>query len=176
MRKLSFWDHEKEAWELFRNFYYIYDSFGREIEWLSFGWDDSGDRVGRGRQVYTYDSDGNRKETLRYGWNYEINSWTIYGKQVEYWTNLLKSSAKDPPTGQIRIYPNPFEETATIELVDYENTVRIEMIDMFGRSVRIFSEIKQPTLTLDRTNLQSGLYLIQVYSNSGTQTVRVIIE
>jgi hypothetical protein len=176
MREMNFWNKEKETWELHRNFYYIYDTYGREIEWLSFGQDESGDRIGKGRQVYSYDANGNRKETLRYGWSYETNSWTIYGKQVEYWTSLLKSSKTDLDKGQINIYPNPFEETATIELVDHGNTIKIVMIDMFGRTVRVFSDINQPTLTLDRVNLQSGLYLLQVYTNSGTETIRVIIE
>jgi hypothetical protein len=176
MRTLNFWDSETGAWGPHRNFYYIYDSFGREIEWLSFRVDESGNRIGAGRQLYTYDSDGNRNETLRYGWDYQRNSWTLYGKQVEYWTSLLKSSKENLDKRDIKIYPNPFEEKATIELGDFENIARIEMIDMFGRTVRIFSEINQPTITLDRINLQSGLYLLQVYTHSGTETIRVIIE
>lgn len=175
-RMVEEWNPELNSWEPSRIFYYQYDHFGREIEWLTHGWDKTGEKTNRGRHLYAYDEHGNRIETLRYRWDHKSQDWIITGKQVEYWTDLVKSNRNEIDRNEIKVYPNPFEELATIELGDYQNTIRIEMIDMFGRTVRIFSEISQPTLTLDRVNLQSGLYLLQVYTTSGTQTIRIIIE
>jgi len=176
-RTIDNWKEELSSWKPFRIYFYLYDNSGREIEWLSFGWDeDSRDRVGMGRQLYTFDAGGNRYETFRYSWNKELKDWTLYGKQVDYWRDLVKNTLNEIEGNDIKIYPNPFEDYATIEIGDYQNTLKIEMIDMFGRKVRIMNEINGPALTLDRVNLQSGLYLLKVYTTTGVITKRVIIE
>lgn len=47
---------------------------------------------------------------------------------------------------------------------------------MVGKKVRILDEINQATMTLDRGNLRSGLYLLKVYTAAETITLRVIIK
>ncbi len=176
-RVMDVWDQEKLSWKPLRNFYYFYDQYGREIEWLSFGWDDvTGERIGRGRQLYTYDENGNKRETLRYGWDRDSGDWIIYGKQIEYWTDLIKSNRAEISNHEYTIYPNPFQEYTTIEIGDYQNTQRIELVDMFGRKVRILDQINGPTLTLQRGNLKSGLYLLKIVTATDTITLRVIIQ
>lgn len=176
-RIMDVWDQEQSSWEPLRNFYFLYDQYGREIEWLSYGWDDStGERIGMGRQLYAYDESGNKRETLRYGWNKTLSIWILSGKQVEYWTDLTKSSRIDPVQNEFRIYPNPFEQYATIEIGDYQSINRIEMVDMFGRKVKTLDQVNEPTLTLDRGTLKSGLYFLKVYTTSETITLKVIIK
>ncbi len=176
-RVMDVWDQEMQSWNPLRNFYFLYDQYGRESEWLSFGWDDAtGNRIGMGRQLYAYDEYGNKIETLRYGWDRASNDWILYGKQIEYWTDLTKSSRIEQVQGEFKIYPNPFEEYTTIELDDYYTIRRIEMIDMFGRKVRILDKINQPTLTLYRENLKSGLYLLKIFTPDETITLRIIVK
>jgi hypothetical protein len=109
-RVLDVWDQGMLSWKPFRNFYYLYDQYGREDEWLSFGWDEAtGKRVGEIRQRYAYDDYGNKIETLRYGWAKESDDWILSGKQVEYWTDLIKSSRIGIGPNKCKIYPQSFQ-------------------------------------------------------------------
>ena len=77
----------------------------------------------------------------------------------------------------LKIFPNPFHSTATINianpsLVDIEST--IVLLDLFGREVSIASF--HNNYQLDRTGIPNGIYLLKVISEGRiSSTAKVII-
>ncbi|UCG27126.1 MAG: T9SS type A sorting domain-containing protein [Bacteroidales bacterium] len=175
-RKLNTWNEELGKWEDFRDYAYFYDRKGWETEWISYGWDDrTGSPEGKGRQLYSYDDYGNKIETLRFAWDRESGEWTIREKQITWWSSLLMAEFEDLKPEGIKVYPNPFEDYVTIELDDYENTRRIELIDISGRIVRIIENVSHPSIIMKRDNLQSGMYILKIYARR-VVPIRLMIE
>ncbi len=73
----------------------------------------------------------------------------------------------------IRIYPNPFHESA---LVEFENPshecFRLTLTDLSGKVVRIINEITAHSIELKRELLSPGLYIIEM---RGSKTYRSMI-
>lgn len=79
----------------------------------------------------------------------------------------------------VKIYPNPFSSTATLEIENPEqyNALAVTLYDQAGRHVKQWDDLVSSTVAIDRKNLQSGLYLY-VVSNAGMPlaTGKLIIE
>jgi len=79
------------------------------------------------------------------------------------------------------IYPNPIEETATLEYTLAEDeTITIELMDMQGKTVTTFIEAQrqnarehQQLISLQES-LPSGSYLVVISSPSGSVSVQVV--
>lgn len=63
----------------------------------------------------------------------------------------------------LSIYPNPFSSSAKIKFPNpnYES-FRMTLYDLSGQSVRVIEGIQNTTIELQRNNLSSGLYLIEI--------------
>ncbi|MCB0566149.1 MAG: T9SS type A sorting domain-containing protein [Phaeodactylibacter sp.] len=79
--------------------------------------------------------------------------------------DFLPAILQPDPEGQstTRIYPNPFDESCTIELenVKEEQPVRMEIFDSLGRLVRR-DQYSGPSFTFQRKKLPRGIYFYQV--------------
>lgn len=67
-----------------------------------------------------------------------------------------------------RIYPNPATDVISIAGVD-ENT-QVSIFDLNGRKL----QQRQNTQQIDVSNLQSGIYLVEISSTAKRQTLRFI--
>jgi hypothetical protein len=83
----------------------------------------------------------------------------------------------EPAFSQVNldVFPNPAHERAQVILaVQQPDLVRLEVVDVLGRPVRIIDEIdgltdSELTISLDLSDLSSGLYLVRATSQSGVQ-------
>ena len=75
------------------------------------------------------------------------------------------------------IFPNPFHESATLQLLANPNSeLTFELFDIQGKKVQILS-ITQQTSTISRSNLPSGIYFYQLTSaNKKIRSGKLIIE
>lgn len=63
---------------------------------------------------------------------------------------------------QVKLYPNPFSETATLEIVNWENqNYELMIYDLFGREVKKY-EIRNQKTEIPRDGLPSGMYFYHV--------------
>jgi len=64
----------------------------------------------------------------------------------------------------LRIYPNPFSGTATLELSTAVslNNARVIIYDAWGREVKTLHDFASYTVPLDRGELQSGIYFYRL--------------
>lgn len=76
---------------------------------------------------------------------------------------------------QFQLYPNPSSGNFTFENKSIENC-EVKVFDMKGRLVDSFSSLANSNQYFDYSMLQSGLYLIQVKSDTGINNLKLIIE
>jgi hypothetical protein len=75
----------------------------------------------------------------------------------------------------LRLYPNPFSTTATVEWQVNEVIQRIELVNMLGQTVRTIEHPQDHSVTIDRENLASGIYFLKVYAGK-TLIMKVMVE
>ena len=77
----------------------------------------------------------------------------------------------------ISLFPNPFTETAILDLGNLQESVQMEIFDITGKLVRseqLATNNKQ--LTLERGNLKSGNYLLRITAEQGTSVLKFRVE
>ena len=77
-------------------------------------------------------------------------------------------------------YPNPFNPTTSMEFrVASVERVRLSVFDVLGREVAsLVNETKQPgvyTVSLDASDLSSGIYFYKLDAGSFSQTKRMVL-
>ncbi len=75
------------------------------------------------------------------------------------------------------IYPNPANTSATIDLSQFNGyDVAIELYDALGRQVKNVGGIKTDTYILQKDNLQSGIYFMNVLVDGKKFSKKIIFE
>jgi hypothetical protein len=85
-------------------------------------------------------------------------------------TGLETFGSKD-----VKVYPNPFSETLSVELPD--GNYRVELYDMLGK--RIFQELVQKNFVIQRDGLPQGMYVLDITklnTTGGSVTIRNKIQ
>ena len=90
---------------------------------------------------------------------------------LEY--NAGTVSIEDEISNSFNIYPNPMRTFLTIESINSSDEVEFSLVDSRGRVV--LSENFTNSLTINRENLASGLYTINLKSNFKNQKTKLII-
>ncbi|PKQ46938.1 T9SS type A sorting domain-containing protein [Confluentibacter flavum] len=86
-------------------------------------------------------------------------------------TTTLEAESIEP-TNQIMIYPNPVKNNTKIYLQDLNNGT-VSIFDINGRMV-LSKEVHNNTNTLDLSHLSAGLYLLNLNSDKGSITKKII--
>lgn len=76
------------------------------------------------------------------------------------------------------LYPNPFTNRAVLEFSNPEaKPYTITLTDMMGRVVRVMNNVRAEQVFIDRGNLSSGLYLVNLRDEAGGQlTLKMIVR
>ena len=187
------WDNVNKCWNYYRIEKSYYDEYGKRTDWQRYTWDTISnewtgscpeciniannpcfmivDECGRTTYNTELESDliGRReiKTEIHYKWNFENKDWDFSWKKVEYWSEPMpdlidKYTLK---TEGCTIFPNPFNEYACIVLPDFETAGKIELIDTYGRTVRIIHFTSGSPIRIDRDDLPEGIYFIRIHSN-----------
>jgi hypothetical protein len=103
----------------------------------------------------------------------------IFNGTLTYCMNNTTGINELTQTAGVKVYPNPFGSTATLEIENpgqYE-ALAVSLYDQSGRNVKQWNEVVSGNVTIDRNNLQNGLYLY-VVSSKGTPvaTGKLIIQ
>lgn len=80
----------------------------------------------------------------------------------------------NPSIIEARIYPNPVKDELTIETSN--KIEKIEVYDLMGRKVNYNNSPSLGTTKLDCSNLESGVYLINIQTKEGKGTYKIIKE
>jgi hypothetical protein len=74
----------------------------------------------------------------------------------------------------VSVYPNPMSASAVINS-DWENC-SIKICDVTGNVVRNISDVNQFPFTIERRNLSSGVYMIEIRSQNKVERTKLVIE
>ncbi len=78
---------------------------------------------------------------------------------------MVDGIMEDMGPGALKVYPNPFSTTATIEWQSNGIIQRIDLVDMLGQTVRTIEHPQGTSVTLTRENLPSGIYFLKMYGD-----------
>ena len=75
------------------------------------------------------------------------------------------------------LYPNPFNKSTTLEFAnDNLESFSLELYDMLGNRVRRVDNIMTERVVLKKGNLNSGIYFIELRSETQTLNGKVLVE
>jgi len=98
------------------------------------------------------------------------------GTEVEsilvFWYEVVGISKSD--ASFYSVYPNPMENRLTIS--NSENIQRIEIVNVVGRKVIVVENESMSTIKINTADIESGIYLLNLYSKDGSKTVKRIIK
>lgn len=90
-------------------------------------------------------------------------------------TAMIKSTAtcttgitEVQPDNSVSIYPNPFDNTATLHISNVSGNVSLALYDVLGKEVKNIMNIKNENVQINRDNLPDGIYFYQVRNNDNT--------
>jgi len=69
-----------------------------------------------------------------------------------------------PDKESILVYPNPVESYVTVEILNNRKISKVEIFDLYGRILRITDNINNSSVTLQRGDLQRGIYILRIHA------------
>jgi hypothetical protein len=81
----------------------------------------------------------------------------------------------------LQVYPNPVSSSATIQFsIPHSSEVKIELFDLQGRKIQTIAEGNYRSgnhqLEFEIENLPPGIYLLQLQTDSGIESQKLIIQ
>jgi len=153
-------------------------------------------RIAGATQWTIVNAESNRKELrgLFDGTKYEWRVRTVCGGQqvmTSRWsvkksfTTLPLLGGRKTPFVSSRsleeVYPNPFSQSATVSFsVSKSSTVKIELIDINGRSLKLIADKNFSggtyQIKINRGSLAAGIYFLRVNTGEKLMTQKIVIE
>ncbi|MEM6801391.1 MAG: PQQ-dependent sugar dehydrogenase [Bacteroidota bacterium] len=139
--------------------HYVFGDYNSGRFWTIFsdgnnGWDTTqqGQLLGRDR-VSTFGEDAEGEIYVA-----DLKGGVIY-KIIDISTGILPGVDALP----VKLYPHPFKEELRVEFDNPDSSVyTLRLMDSQGRLVRELKDIRESSLKLDRGNLSSGLYFLEL--------------
>ncbi|MEY2692616.1 MAG: hypothetical protein RIT03_1006 [Bacteroidota bacterium] len=101
--------------------------------------------------------------TYNVDFNRTTGTWTF--------TNVLSNDTFSSST--VKVYPNPTTSVWTFENKNNENIVAIQIMDVTGKVV-VNSQNQAAVITIDSSELNSGVYFAKVITTSATSTIKLV--
>jgi hypothetical protein len=128
--------------------------------------------AGNSNQVLTYQFTD--KNPVAAGTAYYRLKQTDTDGAFEY-SSIIAIAQGTKVTQVANVYPNPFEQTLNLELAPNHGLQKVVLLSLDGKEV-YRKELTQATETAlqDLPNLKAGVYLLQLVSETGTHTLKVM--
>lgn len=91
---------------------------------------------------------------------------------VEFRTGVL--SVKSPIASQFSIYPNPATDVINISNADNIHVNSVAVVDLNGRTVKTLKFDGVTEAAINISDLSAGMYLLNVSSDKGTMTKKIV--
>ena len=107
------------------------------------------------------------------GWGWAIDNLKIQSIS----TNTNDLLVQD----EINVYPNPFKDALNIDCreISSQSSIEIMITDLYGKTVfsDIYGDIQyQPNLTVDLSNLKSGIYFVNIVDSNFSSFSQKIVK
>lgn len=102
---------------------------------------------------------------------FKINTMTIEATATE---DLLGINDVATVANTIKLYPNPVNDILTLSMSENISLTKLEIVDINGRLIKSISAERNLNNQIDTSELTQGLYLLNIYSESGKLTSKFI--
>jgi hypothetical protein len=90
--------------------------------------------------------------------------------------NVTATSMNDQFAFDFNIYPNPFTNSTTIDIVRADRKAYdLRIVNVTGQVVYEKTNIRTDRVEVSRNGLQSGMYFIQIENESGAKATRKVV-
>lgn len=116
---------------------------------------------------------------------YAHDLWCIYQDNELVWTRdpsgsgceLILSNYEYVSENQISISPNPFKLYAELRIPENYTDLTLTIYNSFGQKIREIKNSNETIIKIERDNLESGLYFIQIaQDNNHILTKKIMIQ
>ena len=170
----SWWDLDQNDWVPRSKSTYEYDINGNQVKVNEFLWDvDQNDWVTQSKSTYEYDMNGNQIKVNEFRWIPEEEVWRLDDSYEYFYSELItniESGFLDSQT--LRLYPNPANETFTIETQNPEISFG-KLYNLNGELVKNLT-VQQGINIYNISELKSGVYFIQIPQNERTVVKKLV--
>ncbi len=94
------------------------------------------------------------------------------GECINFVIPFITSGIGEYPEVTFKLYPNPVDNILTIEKLDGAN--KIEVYNVVGELIKTVDKISTPVVTINTTDLTSGIYFVTVHNNGSVQSTKFI--
>jgi uncharacterized repeat protein (TIGR01451 family) len=108
----------------------------------------------------------NNHAALYFDLNNPILTNTVFHTIAENWLNFVPAKESILAKADIKVYPNPFHESTTIEILGEQKAAELRLFDAVGRVLRV-EKFNENRLILERNNLLNGFYMYQIQDETG---------
>jgi hypothetical protein len=91
-------------------------------------------------------------------------------------SNLMGYDSRKSFSENCKIYPNPFSDKTLITLSNKSEINKIEIFDMTGKFVNIFENIDSHEFIITKSNLNRGVYLINIFTDKKVFNKKLIVN
>ena len=77
---------------------------------------------------------------------------------------------------QLAVYPNPIHEAFTLKIPTGVDVQMIELTDMNGKTIPVQTDMSNGEVNVACQNINTGLYILHVYSRQGVKRLKVVKE
>ena len=99
-----------------------------------------------------------------------------HGDIMQPYVMTMSTMGIDEASAGFNIYPNPVQDKLYIETQTLTQTLTIEIYDVYGRRQDTETPSHQGNLSVDVSNLNSGIYFIQIKTEEGNIVKRFVKE
>ena len=173
---------QNNSWKNYMKYTYDYDVYGNRVDYIEENW--SGTdwvKINEIKNVLTYNSYDQIDQNIVRVWD-PVSQILINTLKYEY-SNFIVFSAINESASTVnnggRIYPNPFNASATFEIIDNNESSVLVIYDLLGNEVRKIynSDLENKKMTINRDHLPSGIYFYKSLNNDKiTGTGKLIIQ
>lgn len=82
------------------------------------------------------------------------------------------SSVETLESKSLKVYPNPAQNVLFIEIL--QDATRLEIVNVIGEKVMAFDNLTNDKLEINTSNLTTGVYLINLYTETGVQSMKFL--
>lgn len=108
--------------------------------------------------------------------DFQTSDTTIMGADIRSFFSQL-SVKENSKNSKIKLYPNPTNETITLNFTDLENKIKeISIMDVSGRIVYIQKTIKGSELSINTALFEKGNYIVNIQTDSETIQEKINIS
>lgn len=125
------------------------------------------------KEEYEYDSNGNNTTVSSYYWNLTENLWSIRTKTNNFYSlHDLTNKVEIKENMNIRLYPNPVDETLTLDINDHSVT-QCHLYNSNGQLLLTLN-VEQGINTYNISHLNQGMYLLKLKTEEGLLVKKII--